>query len=285
MEGFVCPLCASTKGIGVFVRPDGRNIYRCQVCGLGSVFPRLTKVEVSALYKDDWSHFDAYRSQENSHREYFQKLFNRLSTDVSLSGKKLLDIGCATGILLSVGKARGMEVLGVDISKSAVRFVKREGLPAVNGTVETVAKRMKLDRFDIVTALEIIEHEYDPIDMVKTVRTILKNSGILVITTPNFDSPWVKLMGTHWVGFSHPEHLSFFTPETLTRVLKLAGFRKITVEPDIKRSYSLGYAILRLGDYIPVLSPVTRFLSPYVSKISLPLPVNPWGDMLVIAKP
>ena len=92
-------------------------------------------------------------------------------------------------------------------------------------------------------------------------------------------------MGKFWIGFSHPEHLYFFTPVTMVRLLKKAGFREVTVELDLKRSYTLGYAVKRLGDYIPFLSPFTRIVSRALSNVIIPIPFNPWGDMLVIARP
>jgi 2-polyprenyl-3-methyl-5-hydroxy-6-metoxy-1,4-benzoquinol methylase len=211
--------------------------------------------------------------------------FARLSRDFSFQKKKLLDVGCATGILLSVAQKFGMNVMGVDISKSAVRYVRKLGFPVVNGTVSSVVKRVKLDRFDVITACQIIEHEYDPIEMCRTVRTMLTNSGIFVLSTPNFDTVWRKLMGKSWIGFTHPEHLFFFTPATIVRLLKKSGFRQVTVEPDLKRRYTLGYAISRLGDYVPSCSSITKPLSEYVSRVKIPMPVNPWGDMLVIARP
>lgn len=285
MEAFRCPLCSSSDGSLVFINTNQYRIFRCSQCGLGSVYPKPDKEAVEKLYHDDWAHFDAYRAQEKAHTQYFHDLFSHFSSLGSWKGKKLLDIGCATGILLSVAKTLGMDVMGVDASASAVRYTRKQGFPAMNGSINTVAKRMKLNRFDVITACQIIEHEYDPIEMVKTVRSILNNMGIFILSTPNFDTPWRKIMGKFWIGYSHPEHLFFFTPQTISHLLKKSGFRDVSVEPDLKRQYTLGYAVTRLGDYIPFLSPLTKVISRVLTNVTIPVPVNPWGDMLVIARP
>ena len=78
-------------------------------------------------------------------------------------------------------------------------------------------------QFDVVTAIEVLEHVTDPVACLKEIRALLKPGGLLFFTTGNarpFRENFFK-----W-GYVLPEiHISYFEPETLERALKAAGFR------------------------------------------------------------
>jgi SAM-dependent methyltransferase len=188
------------------------------------------------------------------------------------------------GVLLEEAEKVGYRAQGIDISHDAVLYCRKKKLDVLEGTLASVGKKLKEHSFDVVTAFEIIEHERDPLGMMRWVLSLLKNGGIAVLTTPNHDSLWRKIMGRRWVGYHHPEHVTFWDTGSLTFLMKRAGFSNIVVRRDSPRPFPLSFVFTRGADYFPwtawIFKPIGRFLD----RFSIKNPINPWDDLIVIAK-
>ena len=261
----------------------------CLSCGLVQAVPMPTDAEIAALYHDDMEHFEPYIREISVHREYFRKkiqeikkLYLRPATNDLPS--TFLDIGCAMGVLLEEAQKGGYRAQGVDISKDAVAYCRKKHLDVLEGTVVSVGKKLRENSFDVVTAFEIIEHERDPLGMMRRVHSLLKDGGIAVATTPNHDSFWRKIMGKWWVGYRHPEHVTFWDPRSLTYLMNKAGFDRIDIRRDCPRPFPLSFVCTRGADYFPwaagILKPMGRFLD----RCTIRNPINPWDDLIVTAK-
>ena len=78
-------------------------------------------------------------------------------------------------------------------------------------------------RYDIVTAIEVMEHVVDPIECMRTIRSLLRPGGLLFITTGNARPHRDRFLKWSYVV---PEiHVGYYEPETLMHALKLSGFR------------------------------------------------------------
>jgi len=274
-----CYLCGWTK-----LSLIQRNIQQCRRCHFVQVVPRLAHTAYTNLYKDDWEHFGPYLSQIPAHRLYFNIILDYVGRSVTLSGARILDVGCALGILLEEALKRKMKAEGVDISQAAVGYARKKKLAVTHNTCVSFQKRNQIrNTYDVITALEVVEHDEDPRAMLESAYSMLKKGGMLLITTPNFDTIFRKIMGKGWIGYRHREHLWFFTPKTMTKLLAETGFSPVTVRSDFRRSYSVSYMFRRIGEYIPVLAPVMRLCQKLNRRATVVLPCNPWGDMLVVA--
>ena len=80
--------------------------------------------------------------------------------------------------------------------------------------------------FDVITSFEVIEHINNPIEELANFDKILRPGGALYITTPNFNSVSRLINGPAWTVISYPEHLCYYTPKTLNKLLKKYGFIK-----------------------------------------------------------
>ena len=91
-------------------------------------------------------------------------------------------------------------------------------------------------------------------------------------------------MGKWWVGYRHPEHVTFWDAESLQELMARAGFKISTIRRDLPRPFPLSFAFTRSADYFPwagwILKPTGRLLDHF----KLINPVNPWDDLIVIAK-
>jgi len=169
-----------------------------------------------------------------------KKLFN----GIDLPGKKVLDIGCCAGYISVWLAGNNANVVGIDISKNAVEAAKKHAkIRKVSGRCEFYNKDIiKEDlknvingRFDIVIAKDVIEHIKDDGLFLKKIHDLLKDGGILVLTTQNnhsfnyflegfFRKISGNLSGRKWLGWD-PTHLRWYNKPDLNRKLKEAGFK------------------------------------------------------------
>lgn len=141
---------------------------------------------------------------------------------------RLLDVGCATGIFLQAAKNIGFSPYGFDVSAYAIKKAKQKFGNRVRKT--TVAKaRYQKNFFDLITMFDVVEHLENPRQDLLNIRQYLKDNGILVINTGDAGSLLAKIQGKHWHFFVPPQHLFFFSRNTLTQLLHQAGFKVVKI--------------------------------------------------------
>jgi 2-polyprenyl-3-methyl-5-hydroxy-6-metoxy-1,4-benzoquinol methylase len=149
--------------------------------------------------------------------------------------RRLLDVGCAHGFFLDTARRRGWTVAGVDISPEAVDFAReRLRLDVYQGTLEEAS--LKPESFDVVCMNGSIEHLRDPMSAVRTAVRLLRDSGLMVVTTIAIEG----LLGFY--SWKPPEHLFYFSFRTLSRLLEEAG---LSVE-----SKATSWAHFRVADVV-----------------------------------
>ncbi|KKR81570.1 MAG: 3-demethylubiquinone-9 3-methyltransferase [Candidatus Daviesbacteria bacterium GW2011_GWA1_41_61] len=166
------------------------------------------------------------------HGNIFERIFHNRRLNfwlevVDYSGKRVLDIGCNSGIILIPLKERGVDVVGIDISKTdidkAKENLRQRKLP--QGCVQVGdAKKLpfKSNSFDIVLLSDILEHVSDPEIVAQESIRVAKKRGLVLATVPNELHPvvrfsWVRklLTGRHNVD----EHLDIpFSKQKLTKL-------------------------------------------------------------------
>src|ERR1044072_3458265 len=96
---------------------------------------------------------------------------------------RILDVGCGTGANLEMLSQFG-EAEGVDVSDDALEFCRQKGLKVQKGLAE---KMPFADRsFDIVTALDVVEHLDDDIAGLKEMNRVMTDEGRALIFVPAF---------------------------------------------------------------------------------------------------
>lgn len=137
----------------------------------------------------------------------------------------LLDIGCGVGHFPSVAKQRGWMSFGTEYSPKAVESARSKGINMHIGPLQTAA--FDSQNFDVITSFEVIEHINNPLEEIKTIYRLLRPGGIFYCTTPNFNSLLRYWLKADYKVIEYPEHLSYYTKKTLTKLMVANGFELV----------------------------------------------------------
>lgn len=173
-------------------------------------------------------HYNGY-SREDYYSTITEKRYNEIldSLEKFRETNKILDIGCGIGYFLEVAKKRGWEVYGTEYTKTAVEICMEKGINIAHGKLNPLYYH---DKFDVITSFEVIEHINNPQEELSNINALLRNGGAFYCTTPNFNSLSRNLVGSAWSMIAYPEHLSYYTRNTLSYLLKQAGFETLDLK-------------------------------------------------------
>jgi SAM-dependent methyltransferase len=194
-----------------------------------------------------------------------------------------LDVGCSTGDFLAACAAEpGVEAEGIDISEKAARRAQERGLRAHQSRVEEFEPRAP---YDTVTAFDVLEHVRDPHAFLSHLHGWMVPEGVLALTLPDVSSLWARwLMGRHWFYYWPDDHLFYYDPRTVSRLLEDRGFSVIRVERAYK-PLSLRYAARALTAFNGVAGALAQRA---VGVLPRSFASRPWrlyiGEMLVVAR-
>lgn len=145
-------------------------------------------------------------------------------------GKRLLDVGCATGFFMEAAADEGYDVHGVEFSKVAISFARSDiKSRIVHGDVNAL-RAQETEPFDVVTAFDIIEHVQNPADFLKDIHEILRPGGVLAISSPDTGHFLRYLMGAKWPMLQPMQHTVLFSRRGIAALLEQCGFCDVHVE-------------------------------------------------------
>jgi SAM-dependent methyltransferase len=148
-------------------------------------------------------------------RRIIRSFIERICADLKLDRPRILDIGCGTGANLEMLAEFG-ETEGVDVSPDALAFCRERGLQNVR---QGEAEHLPYDdgSFDLVTALDVVEHLDDDVGGLSEMRRVLRPGGRALLFVP-------ALMFLWGVQDDVSHHRRRYTRAGLKRVVKAAGF-------------------------------------------------------------
>lgn len=259
-----CPYCGSSKRMlaykdvqdwSFYCAPGKWSYWDCKQCCAIYLDPRPTAATIGKAY-------DTYYTHNVNNESIFQVCKNRLKNEclshwlntdisprlhlpkilawlltplksrsfesfglrelVSLPKGSLMDVGCGSGQTLSLAKQLGWQAMGVEIDPAAVRAARTQYLNVLEGTYE------KLDdykqEFDCIVCFHVLEHVYNPQDMLIKLKEALKPGGTLLLSLPNATSALRYHFGENWRGLEAPRHLSIPSMHQLKANLEEMGF-------------------------------------------------------------
>jgi SAM-dependent methyltransferase len=216
-----CSLCGEPGRLALF-RKDGYGIVRCAECGLVYVDLDVDSGAMEARYGADYyggGVFDDYLGQREERIASARRHCDVIAP-LARPGR-LLDVGCAAGFFLQAASER-WDVTGVELSSFAAEYARREfGHVVLTGDIADAD--LPDDSFDVVTLWNTVEHMSDPRQALAHVGRVAAPGALVVLTTGNVRGPLARRDLSNWNLMTPPEHLYFFDPSTITRLLAEAG--------------------------------------------------------------
>ncbi|MFC1649094.1 class I SAM-dependent methyltransferase [Patescibacteria group bacterium] len=186
---------------------------------------------------------------------------------------KILDIACNDGELSEIFSNYG-DVLGIDINKDAVKKARMRGINCIRTDVGDLPKKYE-SYFDVVIAGDIIEHVFDTDLFLENILRVLKNDGVMLLTTANVASIGRRimlLMGKnpfleYSTRFPNVEinvgHIRYYTVFDMKLQLSSLGFCDIKIFGD-RINLTKGICIpQRVAKHLPSIS---RYMHLYAKK-------------------
>lgn len=217
--------------------PRSFDIYDCSVCGT-----RCADVPHAIDYNFVFAQTDLYeeqlwfahklRRQEDpswaliSRGHPYFALFEHIR---GKNGLEILGVGCSYGYVEYVLYRMGHSVLGMDVSYQTIQFARGMfGELFVYSDIHSFVEANPDKKYDLVFAIETIEHVEDPLGFIKSCKKALKPHGEVLITTPNRD--YVQIFADRpqnpvWIMEKPPVHLAIYGRKSMEYIAKEIGMK------------------------------------------------------------
>ena len=260
---------------------ENSSVFRCMECNLGSA--TKGNFDPGVFYVGNYFNgeiregYTDYLGSEPVLRGEFRRIVDFVQRIVP-SGT-LIEIGAAYGFFL-VEATDHYQVYGVEIADEAAEFARERGLDVRTGGL-TRSILEEIGPIDVVVMLDVIEHLEDPKATLELCSEFLRPGGAMILTTPDFASALARITGKSWRNMTPPQHLWYFTRESITRMAAAAGLEVYQIGHPWKR-VPISLIVQLISRYTGLEMPRPALTS--LSKIGLP--VNLFDAMrIVLRKP
>lgn len=286
----ICKVCEARDSRPLYpLKEDPRfTIRRCSRCAVQFLDPPPTEAEIRRIYSRDY--YKAWGIDASGEQRVLQAMkkatfrsYMDLVRPYKQSGKAL-DVGCATGFFPEVALERGFEPYGVEFSEYAAAVAQGKfGKDRIfQGHLEDAG--FPAGSFDVISMLDLIEHVPDPKRVLTACRRLLREDGLLLISTPDTGSLSCRMMRSAWVHYKL-EHLYYFNVRSIELLGRSCGFR-ITAKTVARKAINWNYVQTQFNVYnktlvTPLVNAVGRMLPPGLAGRNFRVH---FGEMVLIMK-
>lgn len=192
-------------------------------------------------YRQDALAFDYFRAEKQTPAEIRRTQFT-LSLCQIRPGMRVLDVGSGRGWFSLAAAKLGAEVTALDLSEENLARIKAED-PSIETVFGDACAVPELGKFDLIVALEVLEHLVEPEKALRGIRERLKEDGTLLLTVPYKEVIRYSLCIHCNQKTPVNAHLHSFDRESLGALLLKNGFRIKAA----KRFYHRGMELFRLN--------------------------------------
>ena len=221
-----CYLCGSTRRTavpGVVRDAPEMQIFECQDCGL--VYLSSSAHASAGLYEQGGMHGQAPVALDTWRKETYPDDLRRYGALQSvLANRDVLDFGCGNGGFLELCLPTARSIDGVELEQRARDDLLSQG-KVVFPNLESCLRQDK--RYDLITLFHVLEHLPDPRSTLKSLASLLKPGGEIVIEVPHARDALLSLYAseafsrfTYWSC-----HLYLFDRHTLATLVQQAGLQ------------------------------------------------------------
>jgi len=177
--------------------------------------------------------------QLKSQGGYFYNLRTEMLKFIPHNAVSFLEVGCGEGSFLRSLMAEDREIWGVEMNMEAAEKAKEVCEFVLTGSFETVFEQLPKKHFDCIVFNDVLEHMYAPWEVLRQVKSLLSDEGVIVSSIPNFRYISNLILEIVWKGeFRYkPEggilddtHIRFFTSKSIVRMYSEQGFEIVLHE-------------------------------------------------------
>jgi SAM-dependent methyltransferase len=230
-----CPACetATAQPIAAY-SPEPWHLATCDNCTL----TYLRNPPVYAAFEEDFAWEKTYVEKKEASKGStpLSPAIRRIRSALGMTRDKtasfrrwfndghVLDIGCGTG-----GRIKPpMTPYGIELSTAlhaaADKTMRASGGYCLHGAGAEAIHDFDVGQFDGIVMFSYLEHETDVMGVLRGAYRALKDTGAVFIRVPNYGSLNRKVIGPKWCGFRYPDHVNYFTLESLRDTVRRAGF-------------------------------------------------------------
>ncbi len=235
---------------------EGYNVVACQDCGFcfADNIPEQTAFDAYYREMSKYEHQDRLGQGSEYNLAKFQAITSILKPFLPDIQTRILEIGCATGTLLSLLKESGYKnVLGVDPSLACAEAAHR--LYGIRVLPYTLSNLEVPDRsFDFIILAGVLEHVCELGIALARLWNMLSSDGCIYVSVPDA-SRYVQGEDAPFQEFS-VEHINFFGPISLTNLMSANSFSQILcqqsmIQANYRTTTPVIHAIYRKSTAVP----------------------------------
>lgn len=230
-----CPACGSESSSKVFEK-YGLSYVACSDCDTMYVNPRPTPAILEIYYSksENYAYWNKYIFPASEHvrrEKIFRPRAERLAEicwRYNIQTDVILEVGAGFGIFCEEIKGIGLfkRVIAIEPTPDLAKTCRQKGIEVVEQPIEQI--RFDHEAISVIASFEVIEHIFSPRDFLNHCASLLKPAGLIAITCPNikgFDLVVLKSIS----DTVDVEHLNYFHPASLSRLLRECGFGVLEV--------------------------------------------------------
>jgi len=229
----LCPICGHKRASKFLLAPDrfhGRKIpfqtVRCSSCSLVWL-ENPPKPEGMPYHYGSEYHKAIRIGGEVGFDKRWRYPMSRI-LQVAQHGC-LLDIGCSSGGFLRTIAEPRWELYGIEVSPAEARKAEESsGAKVFVGDI--LEAPFSPSTFDVITGFHVLEHVYQPKQVIEKLWRWLKPGGIIYLHVPNIEALEAKIFRSYWYGLELPRHLYHFSLTSLSRLFSTFGFEQLILQ-------------------------------------------------------
>jgi 2-polyprenyl-3-methyl-5-hydroxy-6-metoxy-1,4-benzoquinol methylase len=248
-----CPFCSSGDIHDTSLRAledTSRRlylVYECEACTGRFVADRPTSID---KVQEDAAETFASPERIAQQRAHFawKRIFDENDYPYSLipliqrwaPGQRVLDLGCGASQLLPMLKSRGFDVVGFEGDPARAEVARENGVTIVSGDWRTIGDRLGGKRFDCIVSDQVFEHMLDPVDTLRSLKSLLTEDGVLIFRFPNEGSwrrktelAWARLRGNNRPLSYFVDHWNYFNERAARTCFTSADYEVLRIKKDL----------------------------------------------------
>lgn len=240
---YECPFCGEKKGISPYfcspqvnklknknTFPPAKLWMKCNKCeNLYTYnFPLLSVEDINGHYTGDAN--DTY-IKNHFEMPMYGHIFNTIN--LYTSGRDYLEIGIGSGEMMAAALEFGYNVQGVEICRQDCDTVTN--VLGVEIACCDIVKFETDKKFDVIVMGDVFEHTTKPVAVIEKISNMLKDEGVLWLSTPNYNCGYARMQGFSHCMWHELNHYTYSSFETVSKILNDLGME--TVHYNISERY------------------------------------------------